>query len=133
ERLLHVLFVDFAGAQENFVDGVGAIVSACRQHIAAFEVDDLDDAVLLESDGAGELLATELDETLDEIDLADFPFEIHSPRPFTISVGSRISNYRMQFRVKRFSNLASENIHQVLLGRLLHAGDAAEPLDQKTP
>jgi hypothetical protein len=34
----------FAGAQQDLVDAVGAIVRARRQNIAAFEVDDLDDA-----------------------------------------------------------------------------------------
>src|SRR5688500_7748041 len=71
---------DFACAHEDLVDAVRAIVRARRQNVAALEVDDLDDAVVLEPDRAGELLASQLYEPLDEIDFADLAFKhVHPP------------------------------------------------------
>jgi hypothetical protein len=74
-----VLAGDLPRAQQDLVDAVGPVVRAGREDVARFEVDDLDDAVVLETDGAGKLLAPHLDEFLDQVDLADFAFEAHSP------------------------------------------------------
>src|SRR5437016_1795083 len=56
ERLLDVIARYFARAQKNLVDAVGAIVRARRQNVAAFEINDLDDAVVLETNGSREAL-----------------------------------------------------------------------------
>src|SRR6185436_14693311 len=77
ERLLHMVARDLAGTEEDLVDAVGAVVRARRQDVARLEVDDLDDAVVLETNGAGEALPTQFDEPLDQIELADFTFQLH--------------------------------------------------------
>ncbi len=82
ERLLDVLARDLPGAEQDLVDAVGTIVRTGGEDVASLEVDDLDDAVVLEPDRARETLAPQPDEFLDEIDLADFAFEAHSP-PFS--------------------------------------------------
>src|ERR1700674_104779 len=63
-----MLPVDLAGAQQKLIDAVRAIVGAGREHISAFEIDDFDDAVVLETDRTGELLAPEPDQTIEQID-----------------------------------------------------------------
>jgi len=67
---------DLVRALEDLVDGVGAVVRRRGEDVAVFEVNDLDDAVALETDRAGELLASQLDEPFNQIDLADFAFDI---------------------------------------------------------
>src|SRR5581483_8999540 len=72
ECLLDVVARDLVRAHEDLVDGVGAIVRARRENVSTFEVDDLDDPVVLEADRSRELFPPQLDESLDQIDLADF-------------------------------------------------------------
>ena len=67
----------FVRAQKNLVDAVGAIVRAGGENIAAFEVNDLDNAVVLETNGSGEALPSQFDEPLDQIQLADIAFQLH--------------------------------------------------------
>src|SRR6201999_1032597 len=46
---------------------------------AGLEVDDLDHAVALKAERAGEVLSPQFDEPFDQVDLADFPFQLHLP------------------------------------------------------
>src|SRR5947209_2717585 len=75
--LFEMLAVDLSRAQQKLIDAVTAIVGARGEHISALEVDDFDDAVVLEADRAGELVASEPDQPIDEIDRADGSFETH--------------------------------------------------------
>src|SRR5437667_902742 len=65
------------------------------------------------------------------------PSKLIPPTP-SFALGSAQQNYRtrdsrVQFVVETLSYFPSEDVHQILFGRLLHAGDAAETLDQQTP
>src|SRR5205823_8198343 len=88
QRLLDVLARDLAGAEKDLVDRVGAVVRARREHVARLEVENLDDAVLLEAERAGEMLAPKLHEALDDVDIANLPFQLHA-RDYRRSEGRR--------------------------------------------
>src|SRR5205807_4232852 len=122
QRLLDVLARDLAGAEKDLVDRVGAVVRARREHVARLEVEDLDDAVLLEAERAGEMLAPKLDEALDDIDIANLPFQSHA-RDYRAS--------RVHLGAQSLPVVSPEHIHQILHRGLLHAAHAADSLDQQ--
>jgi hypothetical protein len=96
EGLLHLLARDLVREQQDLVDRVGPIIRRCLQHVALLEVDDLDGAVVFEANCSSELLPTQLDELFEQVDLADFAFELHHCKGLCINSSWSVAELLMR-------------------------------------